>query len=50
LPQIDRLAAEMVRTGAPSDVVELIVIDLADEIVRRPHNDRLRGRPAARDR
>ena len=34
--EIDRLSAEMVRTGAPSDAVELIVVDVADQIVPRP--------------
>jgi hypothetical protein len=32
---IARLASEMVRTGAPSDAVELIVVDQAGEIVPR---------------
>ena len=31
--EIDRLAREMVRTGAPSDVVELVAIDQTGEIV-----------------
>ena len=34
--EIDRLSSEMVRTGAPSDAVELIVIDQDDQIVQRP--------------
>jgi hypothetical protein len=34
--EIDRLASEMVRTGAPRDAVELVVVDQEDEIVRRP--------------
>jgi len=34
--EIDRLASEMVRTGAPSNAIELIVVDQAGEIVRRP--------------
>jgi hypothetical protein len=34
--EIDRLAAEMVRTGAPSDAVELIVVDTEDRIAVRP--------------
>jgi hypothetical protein len=34
--QIDRLSSEMIRTGAPSDAVELIVIDHDDAIVARP--------------
>ena len=34
--EIDRLAAQMIRTGAPSDAVELLVIDASDRLVRRP--------------
>ena len=34
--EIDRLSAEMVQTGAPSDAVELLVVDAADQIVPRP--------------
>ncbi|MCZ6734561.1 MAG: hypothetical protein O7C65_02080 [Planctomycetota bacterium] len=37
--EIDRLSAEMVRTGAPSDAIELVVIDADDRVVqngRRP--------------
>ena len=34
--EIDRLSAEMVRTGAPSDAVELVVVDANGRIVRRP--------------
>ena len=34
--EIDRLAAQMVRTGAPSDAVELVVVDANDRLVRRP--------------
>jgi hypothetical protein len=34
--EIDRLTARMVRTGAPSDAVELLVIDQAGVIVQRP--------------
>ena len=34
--EIDRLSAQMVRTGAPSDMVELIVVDEAGRIVQRP--------------
>jgi hypothetical protein len=33
--EIDRLASEMVRTGAPTDAVELIVVDERDGIVQR---------------
>lgn len=33
--EIDRLAAQMARTGAPSDAVELIVVDRDDRVVRR---------------
>lgn len=35
--EIDRLSAHMVRTGAPSDGVELLVVDGKDQIVRRPN-------------
>lgn len=34
--EIDRLASEMVRTGAPSDAVELLVIDDDGRLVTRP--------------
>ena len=34
--EIDRLSAQMVRTGASSDAVELIVVDDAGEPMRRP--------------
>ncbi len=34
--ELDRLSAQMVRTGAPSDAVELIVVDQDDRIVKRP--------------
>ena len=33
---IDHLSSEMVRTGAPSDAIELVVVDAADQIVQRP--------------
>ena len=33
---IDQLSAQMVRTGAPSDGVELIVVDQEDVVVPRP--------------
>jgi hypothetical protein len=33
--EIDRLSAQMVQTGAPSDAVELIVVDAAGERVPR---------------
>ena len=33
--EIDLLASEMVRTGAPSDAMEWIVIDQVDRIVQR---------------
>ena len=36
---IDRLAAQMVRTGAPTDAVELIVVDAAGVIVQRADVD-----------
>ena len=34
--EIDRLSAQMVRTGAPSNAIELIVVDANDRIVQRP--------------
>lgn len=34
--EIDRLSNEMVRTGAPSDVIELIVVAAENCIVSRP--------------
>ncbi len=34
--EIDRLSVQMVRTGAPSDAVELIVVDAAGGTVLRP--------------
>ena len=34
--EIDHLAAQMVRTGAPSDAVELLVIDPTGRPVSRP--------------
>jgi hypothetical protein len=34
--EIDRLSAQMVRTGAPSDAVELIVVDEAGRVIQRP--------------
>ena len=34
--EIDRLRAQMVRTGAPSNYVEFIVVDDAGQIVQRP--------------
>jgi hypothetical protein len=34
--EIDRLADRLVRTGAPSDAVELLVVDNHGGIVRRP--------------
>jgi hypothetical protein len=34
--EIDRLLSETMRTGAPSDAVELIVVDQDDRIVQRP--------------
>lgn len=33
---IDRLAEQMVRTGAPSDSVDLLVVDDAGRIIDRP--------------
>ena len=34
--EIDRLSAQMVRTGAPSDAVELLVVDATGRTVSRP--------------
>ena len=34
--EIDRLSARMVRTGAPSDAVEFLVVDAAGRIIQRP--------------
>jgi len=34
--EIDRLSAQMVRTGAPSNTVELLVVDPAGRIIQRP--------------
>ena len=34
--EIDRLSAQMVRIEAPSDAVELVVVDADDRVVRRP--------------
>lgn len=33
---IDQMVAQMIRTGAPSDAIELIVIDSAGHRVMRP--------------
>lgn len=33
--EIDRLAAQMARTGAPSDAVGLLVVDAERRIIRR---------------
>ena len=33
--EIDRLSMQMVRTGAPSDAVELMVVDREGRIIRR---------------
>lgn len=35
--EIDRLVAQMVRTGAPSDSVTLLVVDPSGRVVRRLH-------------
>lgn len=35
--EIDRIAGQMVSTGSPSNAIELIVIDEAGRIVRRPN-------------
>ena len=41
--EIDRLAAQMVRTGARSDSVQLLVVDRGGRVVPRPDpNDRQR--------
>ena len=32
--EIDHLASEMVRTGAPSDAIELVVVDADDRVVQ----------------
>ena len=34
--EIDRLPAQMIRTGAPGDAIELLVVDDAGRIVQRP--------------
>ena len=34
--EIDRLRTQMARMGAPANKTELIVVDAADQIVRRP--------------
>ena len=34
--QIDRLSAQMIRTGAPSNAVELLVVDAVGRIIPRP--------------
>jgi hypothetical protein len=34
--EIDRLSAQMVRTGAPSDAIELLVVDSQGRQVIRP--------------
>ena len=36
--EIDRLSAQMVRTDAPADAVELLVVDAAGRIVQRPQS------------
>ena len=35
---IDALSAQMVRTGAPSDAIELIVVDERGKRIRRPES------------
>ena len=35
--EIDRLSAEMVRSGAPSNAVELIMVDATGRVVPRAH-------------
>jgi hypothetical protein len=34
--EIDRLASEMVRTGARSDSIEMLVVDAAGRVIVRP--------------
>jgi hypothetical protein len=34
--EIDGLAMQMVRTGAPSDAVELLVVDTEGRVIQRP--------------
>jgi len=34
--EIDRLAMQMVRTGAPSDAIEMLVIDSDGRVIQRP--------------
>lgn len=34
--EIDRLAEQMRRTGAPTDAVELVVVDASNRVVARP--------------
>jgi hypothetical protein len=34
--EIDRMAAQMIRTGGRSDAVELLVVDAEGQIVSRP--------------
>lgn len=36
--EIDRISTQMVRTGSPSDSIELIVVDQDDRILRRPES------------
>ncbi len=39
---IDQLSAQMVRTGAPSEAIELVVVDANDRVVLRPGANRVR--------
>jgi hypothetical protein len=34
--EIDHLAAQMARTGAPSDAITLVVLDATGRVVHRP--------------
>ncbi|HYE85345.1 MAG TPA: hypothetical protein VEA16_03245 [Vicinamibacterales bacterium] len=34
--QIDRLTAQMLRTGAPSNSIDLLVVDETGNVVKRP--------------
>ena len=37
--EIERISLEMVRTGAPSDAIELLVVDVERRIVPRPRTN-----------
>jgi hypothetical protein len=42
--EIDRLAAQMVRTGAPNDAVELVVVDAKLASPDDPNREAVKGR------